>query len=178
MRSTVRLNGEIDDKALHSFLDQHDRVLEKDEALILEVFTVGGDAEVARRIAGEIERSAAAKKEGSRFIGKTCVYSAGVTIMSAFPQKQRFLTPDTFLLIHERRLEKEINLRGPLSSNLAILREAIAQIELGLEFEQKGFSRLIAGSDVTLDEVTRRASANWYVSAAEAVARKLVAGLG
>lgn len=97
--------------------------------------------------------------------------------MAAFPRTNRFLTRDTVLLIHGRRWDKEFRLAGPLSASIQIARETVAQLEIGLQLEKEGFADLIAGSDITEDEIARLAETNWYLTAAEALSRKLVAGL-
>jgi ATP-dependent protease ClpP protease subunit len=50
------------------------------------------------------------------FLGKTLVASAGVTVMAAFPKAKRWLTRDSALLIHGRRMVKDLHLEGPLGS--------------------------------------------------------------
>ena len=46
----------------------------------------------------------------SGFLGKTLVASAGVTVMAAFPKDKRWLTRDAALLIHGRRIVKDLHL--------------------------------------------------------------------
>lgn len=148
-----------------------------DDAVVVELMTFGGDADVGRRLALEIRL---AQKHCGRtfyFVGKTVVYSAGVMIMAAFPQANRCLTNDTVLLIHDRRMEKQVNLSGPLSASIVIARAALSQLEIGIQLEQEGFAALIAGSDITQHEINRLAATNWYLTAEEALNRKLVASL-
>lgn len=48
---------------------------------------------------------------------------------------------------------------------------------MGVELEDQGFARLIEGSDISHDEIKRRALHDWYLTADEAVERKLVAAI-
>ena len=110
------------------------------------------------------------------FLGKTLVASAGVTVMAAFPKDKRWLTLDAALLIHGRRMVKDLHLEGPLGS-WRVLEEMIADIDHGLRLEERGFAELIDGSNVDAEEAARRAHGGWYLSAEEAFSRGLVAGL-
>lgn len=64
-----------------------------DRVVAVEISTLGGDAELARRLVLEV--GLARERLGKRlvFLGKTCVYSA-VTLMSAFAKDDRYLTRD------------------------------------------------------------------------------------
>ena len=146
-------------------------------AIIIEVTTSGGDAELGRRLALEVRLARDRRKPRLVFLGKTQVYSAGVTLMSAFPRDDRYLTHDTTLLIHGRQLDQTIEISGPLHSSQAKLKGVLAQIDVGLELERQDFTALIEGSDIGLDELQERAVNNWYLTAAEAEKRGLVAGL-
>ena len=64
---------------------------------------------------------------------------------ATFACKDRYLTRDTELLIHERRLERTLQLSGALRSNLALLNDAIAEIESGQRLEREGFAQLVGG---------------------------------
>src|SRR5215469_2364910 len=103
--------------------------------------------------------------------------SAGVTVMAAFPKDKRWLTLDAALLIHGRRMVKDLHLEGPLGSCRRVLEERIADIDQGLRLEERGFAELIDGSNVDAEEAGRRAYGGWYLSAEEAFSRGLVAGL-
>lgn len=177
LRPDIRLWGEVSDAMLSYFLDRLGGLLDGDEPLVLEVFTPGGDADVARRIALELRLFQEREGREAFFLGKTTVYSAGVTIMAAFPRERRFVTSDCVLLIHERKLEKDVHLSGPLSANLQIAQSLMTQIQIGLSLEKAGFERLIRGSKVSLDEICARAAGNWYVPAEEAHELGLVAGV-
>ena len=146
--------------------------------ITIELSTVGGDAEIARRMVLEIDE-ARARLASQRliFLGKSTVYSAGVTIMSAFPRDDRFLSSDAILLIHSRQLEKDIKLSGPIGESLPKLQAISHEIETGMQLEQEGFERLIAGSLVSLAEVQKRAPGNWYLRSQEALDKRLVGGI-
>lgn len=111
------------------------------------------------------------------FLGKTLVASAGVTVMAAFPKAKRWLTRDAALLIHGRRMTRDLHLEGPLGSCRRVPEEMIADIDHGLHLEDRGFAELIEGSNVDAEEIARRAYGGWYPSAEEALSRDLVAGL-
>jgi hypothetical protein len=174
----IRLSGEVCDDTLRSLLDQLDGLPSDCMAAAVEISTNGGDAEVARRMVLEIGL-ARQRFPATRFvfIGKTNVYSAGVTLMAAFPRDDRYLCRDAVLLIHCRQLDKTIELSGPMRSSLPKVRSVAAQIELGMKIEEANFRQLIEGSDVALDQLLRKAEHNWYVPAKEAHKLKLVRGL-
>jgi hypothetical protein len=111
------------------------------------------------------------------FLGKTLVALAGVTIMAAFPKGRRWLTRDAALLIHGRRMIKDLHLEGPLGSCRRVLEEMIADIDHGLRLEERNFAELVEASNIDADEITRRAYGGWYLAAEEALGRGLVAGL-
>ena len=160
-----------------SFFDQLLPVLAVEGAILVELFTDGGDAEIGRRLAEEVRLLRQQHGRDMWFLGKTLVASAGVTIMAAFPKDRRWLTSDAALLIHGRRMTKDLHLEGPLGSCRRVLEEMIADIDHGLRLEERGFAELIEGSDVDAEEVARRAYGGWYLSAEEALSRGLIAGL-
>ena len=182
--ATIRLFGKVDADMLRSFFGQLDALRDAPGPLVLELTTEGGDADIGRRLALEARllREARAARGGDDgrvcFLGKTIVYSAGVTVMSAFPVADRWLTADASLLIHERKLDKTVHLSGPLRAVVAVTRDLLAEIENGQRIERDGFADLVRGSGIDLDELMRHAAtANWYLSAEEALERGLVAGL-
>lgn len=177
LRPQLRLFGAIDNDKYADFQAQFDKALAGEGQIGFELTTNGGSADLARRIALDIQ--IAAEKLGREifFIGKTIVYSAGVTIMAAFPRKRRYLARDCILLVHERRLEKSVQLSGALPGNLARIKEVENELKIGLDIEKKGFAMLIEGSDVDMDELYEKARENWYVRAEEALERKLIAGI-
>lgn len=173
----VRLNGPIAQDSLDSFLDQLGKLGAGEEPIAVEVTTTGGDAEIGRRLALEVKLARERLKRRFVFIGKTVVYSAGATVMSGFPKEDRYLTEDAVLLIHCRKLSKDLALDGPLRALRIELEQVISEIDMGLTLQQEGYDALIRGSSVSIDEVTSKAEHGWYIQAPEAVERGLVAGL-
>jgi ATP-dependent protease ClpP protease subunit len=173
----IRLYGSVDETMFGDFLRQLDAALKGEDPVILELTTSGGEADMGRRIALQIRLCRQYLKREMIFVGTTTVYSAGVTIMAAFPNTHRYLARDTALLIHGRRTEKEELQGGPLLAVLQVARSKVAELEKGIQLEQQGFSELIAGSDVSGEEIHRCAETNWYLTADEALKRRLVAGL-
>jgi ATP-dependent protease ClpP protease subunit len=176
-RPTVRLSGPVGHPMVASFFDQLLPVLEVDGSILIELFTDGGDAEIGRRLAEEVRLLRREHARDIWFLGKTLVASAGVTVMAAFPKDRRWLTRDAALLIHGRRMVKDLHLEGPLGSCRRVLEEMIADIDHGLRLEEQGFAELIDGAEVDAEEIARRAYGGWYLSAEEALGRGLVAGL-
>lgn len=143
----------------------------------VEVTTVGGDAETARRMVLDLREARARLPGRLLFLGKTTVYSAGSTLMSAFPRADRYLTEDAWLMIHCRQLDKTVEISGPIRSSLPQVEALRAQLKTGLAIEEDHFRQLIAGSDVGLEEIKTRSLHNWYLGAAEALERGLIAGI-
>ena len=174
----ISLLGEVLEAMVEAFLSQLAEAEQGDGDIAMQITTPGGDAELGRRLVLEVE--SARKRLGGRrflFLGKTQVYSAGVTLMSAFPCPDRYLTRDTVLLIHGRQLEETVEIDGPMRASLAKVEALREQIDVGLKHEEENFARLIDGSDIALDEVCRKAVHSWYMPADEALDRRLVAGL-
>jgi len=176
VRPQISLTGEVTEDTVTSLLDQLAGIEEGNDPIVFEATTLGGDAEMARRAVLEIDL--ARKRFPSRrmvFLGKTTVYSAGVTLMSAFPREDRFLTDDTVLLIHVRQLAKTIEMQGPMRESLSHIEALGHQIKTGMKLEEANFKRLLKGSKVGLDDLLQKALYNWYVSAEEALELGLVA---
>jgi len=89
---TVRLSGSIDEAAAALFLSQVLPVLDVPGSIVVELFGSGGYAEVGRRLAQEVRLLRQAHNRDMRFLGKTLVASAAVTIMAGFPRDRRWLT--------------------------------------------------------------------------------------
>src|SRR6516225_1355569 len=176
-RPTVRLYGSVGHPMVASFFDQLLPVLDVEGSVLVELFTDGGDAEIGRRLAEEVRLLRQEHGRDVWFLGKTLVASAGVTVMAAFPKEKRWLTRDAALLIHGRRMVKDLHLEGPLGSCRRVLEEMIADIDHGLRLEEQGFAELIDGAGVDAEEIARRAYGGWYLSAEEALSRGLIAGL-
>lgn len=174
----IRLFGPIDDNMLKSFLGQLAEARDHPGPIVLELSTTGGNADTARRMALEIRLARRLWGKDLFFFGKTMVYSAGVTLMAAFPPERRILSADTRLLIHERHMDKSIHFTGALRASLALARDLVAEIEIGQQLEREGFEELVAGSSLSLDDLMARVmSQDWYVSATEALRLGLVGRL-
>lgn len=146
--------------------------------VVVELSTLGGDPEIARLMGEDIRfHSDLYPQRRLVFLGRTAVYSAGATFMSFFATENRYLTRGTRLMIHERVITKTIQLAGPLSSCIATLKATLNEIESSIEIQNEGFQNLILGSDVTMEEVLRKAPENWYLEANEAQARGLIASV-
>jgi ATP-dependent protease ClpP protease subunit len=174
----VSLIGEVNENLVLSMLDQLQEVEEGDDSVTVAISTLGGDAEMARRMVLDIDLARERLKPRRLvFLGKTTVYSAGVTLMSAFPREDRFLTRDAMLLIHVRQLDKTVEISGPMRTSLPQLRSLCHQVETGMRQEEANFERLIKGSRLTMDELLEKALYNWYVPADQALKLGLVAGI-
>lgn len=175
-RPHLRLYGQVGQSMLDEFLRQQQEA-PAEGPLVLELTTSGGDADFARRIALEIRLW---QEEGRElwFFGKTAVYSAGVTIMAAFPARRRVLSRDAMLLVHERRISKTVQFEGSLRSCLAQAKDLIAEIESGQLLEEGGFAALIEGSKLSLDDLRAKVyTKDLYLTAQQALQEGLVAGL-
>jgi ATP-dependent protease ClpP protease subunit len=174
----VRLHGPIENATISDVLDDLSDVMKSEGApVVLELTTEGGDADAARRIANEIRLCRKWFGRATYFVGKTIVYSAGISIMAAFPNTHRYLTEDTTLLIHERRLSKSVELKGPMKSNIQILREQLAEMETARRIEREGFAELATGSRISVDDLAKKAEENYYLTARESLELGLIAGV-
>ena len=133
-RPTVRLSGLIDEAAAASFLSQVLPTLDVPGSIVLELFSSGGEAEVGRRLAQEVRllRQAHGRDMTCGSSARRSWRRAAVTFMAAFPRDRRWLTRDTTLLIHGRRMMRNVHLEGPLGSCRRVLEEIIADIDNGL----------------------------------------------
>jgi len=164
----VALSGIVDYEMYKSFRAQFDRAGNRD-LVVIELATLGGDPEVARMM-GEDVRFASETEPSRRFVflGKAAIYSAGITFMSFFARENRYVARGTRLMIHERKLSRNLTIDGPLTACLATVQATLNEIECSIAIQNEGFSNLVLGSSVTPDEVRRRAPSNWYVEAEEA----------
>lgn len=172
----IRLFGAVNPGMLAEFFRQQAMVADN-KALVFELSTSGGEADTGRRIADELRLW---QEEGRElfFLGKTHVYSAGVTIMSAFPPNHRYLTVDTELLIHERRMQQEVKLDGALRGCRSTVQNLLAEIESGQRLEYIDFSTLVKGTRLSLDVLSNKVmDSDWYLSAEEAKKLGLIAGV-
>jgi len=84
--------------------------------------------------------------------------------MAAFPRKHRFLTRDAVLLVHERRIQKTLDLNGPIRANIQIVREMLGQLETAQRIERDGFAELAHGSRIGADGLYGAVKANAQVA--------------
>ena len=173
----VMLAGDVDYAMYWKFRDQL-AAAPATGLVVVALSTLGGDPEVARMMGEDIRfHSEISPDRRFVFLGKAAVYSAGATFMSFFARENRFLTRGCRLMIHERKMDKTLNIIGPLSMCLASVKATLHEIEHSILIEKEGFENIIAGSSVTLDELMNRAPSNWYVEANEAVELGLVSGV-
>jgi ATP-dependent protease ClpP protease subunit len=111
------------------------------------------------------------------FLGKAAIYSAGATFMSFFATSNRYLTRGTRLMIHERKMNKTLQITGPLTTCVASVKAVLHEIEHSINIQNEGFENLIRGSKVTMEEVLQRAPENWYLEAEEAKSLGLIVGV-
>ncbi len=88
--------------------------------------------------------------------------------MSFFAKPNRYLTRGTRLMIHERKLSKTLQIAGPLTTCVATVQATLNEIQASIAIQNEGFENLIRGSQVTMEDVLRRAPSNWYIEAQEA----------
>jgi ATP-dependent protease ClpP protease subunit len=164
----VALSGVVDYGMYVAFRQQFNNASAKD-LVVIELATLGGDPEVARMM-GEDVRFASEMAPQRRFVflGKAAIYSAGTTFMSFFARENRYLARGARLMIHERKLARNLVIDGPLTACLASVQATLNEIECSIAIQNEGFQNLIKGSKVTLEEVIRRAPSNWYVEAQDA----------
>lgn len=170
----IVLSGVVDYEMYTKFRAQFDRASNED-IVVTELSTLGGDPEVARMM-GEDIRFASEMEPQRRFVflGKAAIYSAGTTFMSFFARHNRYLARGTRLMIHERKLSKQLVIDGPLTTCIAVVKATLNEIECSIAIQNEGFQNLIVGSTVTLDEILQRAPSNWYLEAQEAKTLGLV----
>jgi ATP-dependent Clp protease protease subunit len=166
-RPHIHLSGTVDYDMYASFREQLDACPEEG-ALVIALTTLGGDPEVARAMADDIRLIEDHTGREILFLGKAAVYSAGATFMAAFPVDRRFLTRHTRLMIHERKLSKDLSLNGPLRMVVASIKAALHEVEHSIPIEEEGFRAIVKGSKVDFDTLREKAPSNWYIDAEEA----------
>jgi hypothetical protein len=116
----IALSGVVDYEMYTKFRTQFDNASDQ-SIVVIELSTLGGDPEVARMM-GEDVRFASEMEPARRFVflGKAAIYSAGVTFMSFFARNNRYLARGTRLMIHERKLSKQLVIDGPLTTCVAV----------------------------------------------------------
>jgi hypothetical protein len=174
---TASLHGPVDENMLSAWIDALSRARAGQGALVLELSTTGGDADIGRRIADDIRLFSRQTGRRALFLGRTTVYSAGITVMAGFPVADRWVSEDTALMIHGRKLSKCLDLDGPLRSERPKVEALLAEVDQGLALERAGFRQLIEGSRLSPDELDRNTIGDWYLTAAEALELRLIAGM-
>ncbi|GGE92351.1 MULTISPECIES: ATP-dependent Clp protease proteolytic subunit [Sphingomonas] len=161
----IRLSGTVDYAMYERFRSALDTAPESGP-VVIELSTLGGDPEVARMMGEDVRyHSDIAPDQRFVFLGKAAIYSAGTTFMSFFLPENRYLTRGTRLMIHERKLKKQLNVEGPLTTCVAAVKALLHEIECSIEIQNEGFENLVRGTKVTMEDVLERASANWYIEA-------------
>lgn len=166
-RPHVHLSGSVDHAMYASFRHQL-AAAPTQGTLVIAISTLGGDPEVARLMGDEVRLMREYSNREILFLGQVAVYSAGATFMSAFPVDKRFLTRGTRIMIHERIMNKTVEVSGPLKTCAASLKATLHEIEESVRIEEEGFRDIIAGSRIEFAEVCQRAPTNWYIEAEEA----------
>jgi ATP-dependent protease ClpP protease subunit len=171
----ILLSGPVDQEMYDCFRKSLEKAPESG-LVVVEMSTLGGDPEVARMIGEDVRfHSETEPQRQFIFLGKTALYSAGTTLMSFFRRENRYLTPGTRLMIHERQnRDCMVRLEGPVSSAVAVLKAKLHEMETAIAIQNEGFANLVRGSDVSLEEVVKRAINNWYIGADEAVSLGIV----
>jgi ATP-dependent Clp protease protease subunit len=169
----VQLHGPVTD-AMYSAFKQQLAEAPREGPVVVSITTLGGDPEIGRAMGDDIRLLRDYTGREALFLGKVAVYSAGATFMSAFPVDRRFLTRNTRLMLHERLMTSTLNLNGPLTTLPDILKAKLNEIEHSILIQEEGFRDIVAGSQVTFEELQRRAPSNWYLDAEEARDKGLV----
>ncbi|ACA18199.1 conserved hypothetical protein [Methylobacterium sp. 4-46] len=163
----VLLSGPVDYDMYRDFRRQFEQASQN--LVVVELSTLGGDPEVARMMGEDIRyHSEMSPDRRFVFLGKAAIYSAGTTFMSFFVRANRYLTRGTRLMIHERKLAKELTINGPLTTCIATVKATLHEIEASIAIQNEGFENLIRGSQVTMEELLQQAPSNWYIEAEEA----------
>lgn len=163
----IQLSGPVDQAMYQAFRTQL-QAAPTAAPLVVAISTLGGDPEVARLMGDELRLLREYSGRETLFLGQVAVYSAGATFMSSFPVASRFLTRGTRLMVHERILNKTINLSGPLRTCVAELKATLHEIEESVRIEEEGFRDIVAGSQVAFETLQEKAPNNWYIEAEEA----------
>jgi hypothetical protein len=78
-------------------------------------------------------------------------------------------------MIHERLMNCSLGLNGPLTTCIASVEAKLNELQASIAIQNEGFENLVRGSQVTIEEVIRRAPSNWYIEASEARSLGLIA---
>ena len=177
VNANIRLLGAVDFLMVSYFQQQLDYAYHGNGSVVIELTTCGGGAESARRMAADVALFRKHSANELFFLGKATVYSAGTTFMAEFPNTHRYMAEGTLLMVHERRMVKQLALDGPTSSNIQIVREVLSELETGRKLEMEAFEKLAAGSRISAAEIAEKARTEWYITAGEALELGLIAGI-
>lgn len=169
----IQLHGPVDEMMYGNFKQQLANTV-GEGPVVVSITTLGGDPEMGRAMGDDIRLLRDYTGRETLFLGKVAVYSAGATFMSAFPVEKRFLTQGTRLMLHERSMSSTLNLNGPLSTLPFVLKAKLNEIEHSIRIQEEGFRDIVAGSQVSFEELRDRAPNNWYIDAEEARDKGLV----
>ena len=170
----ILLSGPVDYEMYRSFRQGLDQAPAKGVVAVM-LSTLGGDPEVARMMGEDVRfHSDLDPDRHFVFLGKAAIYSAGTTFMSFFAPDNRYLTRGTRLMVHERKLDKKLNIDGPLTSCVATIKATLHEIEASIAIQNEGFENLVRGTRVTMEELLQKAPNNWYIEAQEAKTLGLV----
>ena len=173
----VLLAGTVDYEMYKTFREQLAQA-QTSGLVVIELSTLGGDPEVARMMGEDIRfHSEIGLDRRFVFLGKAAIYSAVATFMSFFATCNRYVTRGARMMIHERKMEKVLRVTGPLTTCVPSVEALLNEIKHSIAIQNEGFENLIRGSQVTMDEVLRRAPGNWYLEAQEALELGLIAGV-
>lgn len=172
----IRLSGSMDQAMYRDFREQLD-ACPSEGPIAIALTTLGGDPEVARAMADDVRLLREHDAREVLFLGKVAVYSAGTVFMAGFPIASRYMTEHTRLMIHERSLEKMLDLSGPLRSVRVKVSQVLHEIDQSIAIEEEGYRAVVEGSKVGFEEVRKRATDSWYVDCHEAVRLDLIAGV-
>jgi len=173
----VLLAGPVDYEMYKAFREQL-AAAPPSGLVVVELSTLGGDPEVARMMGEDIRfHSEINLARRFVFLGKAAIYSAGATFMSFFAPPNRYLSRGTRLMIHERKLDKQLHVTGPLTTCVPSVEALLNEIKHSIAIQNEGFENLIRGSKVTMEEILQRAPGNWYLEAEEARELGLIVGV-
>ncbi|MGV3577809.1 ClpP family protease [Brevundimonas sp.] len=173
----ILLAGPVDYGMYTRFRNQLDQAPGKG-LVVIELSTLGGDPEVARMMGEDVRFHSDINPERRIvFLGKAAIYSAGATFMSFFAIPNRYLTRGTRVMIHERKMDKTLQVNGPLTTCIASVKAVLEELEHSIAIQNEGFENLVRGSQISMEEVLRRAPENWYIEAQDAKAKGIIAGV-
>jgi hypothetical protein len=103
----------------------------------------------------------------------------GVRDMGALWLSERLVQDECEPYASLAELQRHILLQidGPLTTCVATVKATLNEIEASIAIQNEGFENLIAGSNVTMEQVLQRSPCNWYIESQEALALGLIRGV-